>query len=311
MKIALVGDLMLGRGVAEVSRSPEAFWGDTLPLLRSADAVVGNLECALTRSERPWTRAPKVFHFKARPEEVEILRAGNVRCVSLANNHSLDWETEGLLETMRVLDEAGIHHAGAGRNAEEARKPACFEAGGERVAFFALTDNEPPFAVGEGPGVNYSPIGPGAFASWPFSQVEADHRILSLHWGPNMVLAPPPSFQDFAREAIERGVELVHGHSAHLFQRVEPFGKGLILYDTGDFLDDYAVDPLLRNDWSFLFLWEPPDLTLVPVRLSFAQVELAKGGEREAICARMKALSVGWATFREVPEGLRLERRMG
>lgn len=311
MKIVLVGDLMLGRGVAEVSLAPEAFWGDTLPLLRSADAVIGNLECALTSSETPWTRTPKVFHFKARPEEVEILRAGNVRCVSLANNHSLDWETQGLVDTLRILDEAGIHHAGAGRNDEEARKPACFSAGGERVAFFALTDNEPPFAAGKGPGVHYAPIGPEAFASLPFSEVEAEHRILSLHWGPNMVLAPPPAFQAFAHGAVERGVDLVHGHSAHLFQGIEPYRKGLILYDTGDFLDDYAVDPVLRNDWSFLFQWEPPELTLVPVSLSFARVDLAKGEEKAAICARMKKLSAGWATFREVPDGLCLERRGG
>lgn len=54
--LALVGDVMLGRGVNEriaICR-PEYFWADVLPLLRSADAVIANLECAITLHASPW-----------------------------------------------------------------------------------------------------------------------------------------------------------------------------------------------------------------------------------------------------------------
>ena len=92
--LAFMGDVMLGRGVnLELrQRSPETFWGDVLPLLRSVNAAIANLECAITAHEQPWSKTPKVFHFRADPAAVEVLRAGNIRCVSLANNHSLDFE---------------------------------------------------------------------------------------------------------------------------------------------------------------------------------------------------------------------------
>ena len=76
MRIALVGDIMLGRGVgAEIERPermPESFWGDTLSLLREADLVTGGLECAVTTHPHAWTRSPKVFHFKAPPRAVGV-----------------------------------------------------------------------------------------------------------------------------------------------------------------------------------------------------------------------------------------------
>ena len=115
MLLALVGDVMLGRGVAaeieRPDRAPESFWGDKLPLLRGADLVIANLECAVTTHPVPWTRYPKVFHFKAPPRATEVLRAAGVRLVSLANNHTLDFEEQGLLDTLDHLDAAGIARA--------------------------------------------------------------------------------------------------------------------------------------------------------------------------------------------------------
>src|SRR2546426_985152 len=144
MLLALVGDVMLGRGVAvEIGhRRPDSFWGDTLPLLRSAALVVAGLECAITTHPVRWTRTPKVFHFRAPPEAVEVLRAAGIRLVTLANNHTLDFEEQGLLDTLRWLDAAGIAHAGAGRNSEEAALPALVEAGGLRVGLASVHDNQ-------------------------------------------------------------------------------------------------------------------------------------------------------------------------
>src|SRR5262249_58941479 len=84
--LAFVGDIMLGRGVnAELARRPpESLWGSVLPLLRSADAVIANLECAITRHPERWCRTPKVFWFRADPLAVGALPAAGVRCVSLA-----------------------------------------------------------------------------------------------------------------------------------------------------------------------------------------------------------------------------------
>ena len=95
--LALTGDVMLGRQVNRALRivSPEQPWGDVLPLLLSADLRIVNLECAITDHEQPWARTPKVFHFRADPSAVEVLRAARVDGCSLANNHTLDFEERG------------------------------------------------------------------------------------------------------------------------------------------------------------------------------------------------------------------------
>ena len=326
--LALTGDVMLGRGVAEAlddHMRPEEPWGDVMPLLYAADLRIINLECAITDNEQPWTRTPKVFHFRAKPSAIETLRAAQIDACSLANNHTLDFEEEGLLDTLDHLDAAGIRHAGAGRNQEEAADPAIFTMRVDhtsRVALLAFTDNEPPFAAGTGrPGTNYLPI---SLKPDTLRQVEravsnvcemgVDTVIFSNHWGPNMVQRPKEIFRRFARAVIDRGVDIYYGHSAHVFQGVEIYGGKPILYDTGDFIDDYAVDPELRNDWSFLFQlsveggrFERLDLT--PVKLSHARVDLATGGEREIILDRMERLSAEMGTVFARREGaLVLER---
>lgn len=321
--LAFVGDVMLGRLVDEAipKRAPESFWGDCLGVLKTADAVFANLECAITTSFQTWRRTPKVFHFGARPAAVDILKAANVRYVSLANNHVLDFEEEGLLDTLAALDQAEIAHAGAGRTLSEAMTPALVDVSGVAVGVVSLTDNEPPFAAGENrPGTWYTPISTDPEVLDPIRErvrslrrTGADLVVLSAHWGPNMVQRPPAPFREFAAAAVDLGVDLFHGHSAHIFQGVETYGRGLVLFDTGDFVDDYAVDPNLRNDWSFIFLIDMRDgrmrrLRMRPVVLEFAGVNLAKGRDFDQICDRMAALSSELGTkLRRTEEGLELD----
>jgi poly-gamma-glutamate synthesis protein (capsule biosynthesis protein) len=314
---------MLGRGVNQeiTRRSPTAFWGTVHPVLRSAHMVFANLECAITPHQREWRETPKMFHFGARPSAIEVLRAGNIGCVSLANNHTLDFEITGLLDTIHLLDQAGIAHAGAGRTVSEARRPAVVDVAGLRVGVVSVTDNEPPFAAGaDRPGTWYEEIENPALDRLAAAASEARAAgaqlvVLSLHWGPNMVSHPSDGFRRFARQALG-SFELLHGHSAHVAQGVEAAPGGLILYDTGDFLDDYAVDPEFRNDWSFVFLLDVSHdgvmerLRLVPVRLDYAIVNLAAGRERDEICDRMMERSARLgASLRRTEFGLELTLR--
>jgi poly-gamma-glutamate synthesis protein (capsule biosynthesis protein) len=240
---------------------------------------------------------------------VEVLRAARIDACSLANNHTLDFEEQGLLDTLAYLGAAGIQYAGAGRDREEAARPALIDMSEGRVALLAFTDNEPPFAAGPAkPGTNYLPVSmePEVLlrveeAVRAAREAGAETVVFSNHWGPNMVERPPELFRRFARAVVERGVDVYYGHSAHVFQGVEIYRRKPILYDTGDFIDDYAVDPRLRNDRSFLFRLsvdggELRRLELSPVSLPYARVELAQGTEREAILDRMVALSAKMGT---------------
>ena len=306
--LALIGDVMLGRGVNEAFQTmrPQDVWGNVLPHLMQADLRIANLECALTAHHHPWTRSWKMFHFRADPDAVRILQAARIDVCSLANNHSLDFEEQGLRDTLRTLTAASIRHAGAGIDAGEAAAPAILEVHGTspcRVALLAFTDNEPDFAAGaRHPGTNYLEI---SLQAETLARVAdgiaqaraqgADLVVFSNHWGANFVERPSPDFRRFARRVIELGADIYYGHSAHICQGIELYRGKPILYDTGDFIDDYAIDPVLRNDRSCLFKvsfmqGQLRRIELIPVMLEVAHVTLARGEDFEAIGTRMEKL---------------------
>jgi poly-gamma-glutamate capsule biosynthesis protein CapA/YwtB (metallophosphatase superfamily) len=95
---------------------PEQVWApEVRELARACDAVICNLECCISERGRRTQRVRgKPFFFRAPPAAVRSLAALGVRAVGLANNHALDFETEALLDTLELLDRAGIAVAGAG-----------------------------------------------------------------------------------------------------------------------------------------------------------------------------------------------------
>jgi poly-gamma-glutamate synthesis protein (capsule biosynthesis protein) len=325
--LGFVGDLVLGRGVNRRlldGAKPEAPWGDIRPHMLAAEAMIGNLEGPITTHAKKWPR-PKTFRFRADPSvAIGALKAGNFRCVALANNHMLDYRAEGLLDTRRHLAEAGIAFAGAGRDDREAAEPTLFEAGGLRIGFFSITNTVPAFAAKPGrAGTNVWGIrthrrnlGRLAGMVHDLRRAGAELIVLSVHWGPNYRWWPPRRYRRFARKAIELGVDIVHGHSAHILQAAEFHGNGLILYDTGDFLEDFLPLPGFRSDRSFLFLAEVgPDrvrsLRMIPASLSRAEVNIAKGPEAEAIRAGMIRRCRGYHIALAEEAGALVGRRPG
>jgi poly-gamma-glutamate capsule biosynthesis protein CapA/YwtB (metallophosphatase superfamily) len=303
--LALTGDVMLGRIVNEtIARRGFAYpWGDVIPLLHKADLVAINLECALTSRTDRWTGDPeKPFFFRADPSVVETLRLGSVDFAALANNHIVDFGTEGLLDTVAALDRAGIAHAGAGANIDLASAAAVLAVDGWRVAIVAFADYPEAWcATAISSGMCFTPVSlePDDFdvvaQAIARARAAADTVIFSIHWGPNMRLEPPPLFRDFARRVLAAGADVFWGHSAHVLQGMEVVAGKPILYDTGDFIDDYAVDSRLRNDLSALFLVDfvPPvvdRVRIVPTVIRQMQVRQAIGDTRQLIVRRLTKL---------------------
>lgn len=295
---------LVNRALARVP--PEHPWGETLPILRSADAVVCNLECVLADRGRP--QPGKTFTFRADAAHVGVLAAGHVTAVSLANNHALDYGPDALAECLEVLDAHGIAHAGAGRALDEAQRPALFDAGGTRMALIACTDNEPDWAAGpHRPGIYHVPIAVGdrRFAELcelvSAAQPDTDVVVVSVHWGPNWGYEPPVDHIDAARALIDAGAGVVFGHSPHVFRGIGMHRGRPVLFSAGDFVDDYAVDPVERNDQSFMFVVEYAaggfeSLMLIPTIIHDYQATLAAGVVRTEIEQKMQRLCAALGT---------------
>ena len=283
MRLAFAGDTMLGRGVARELEhlAPESLVADELAqLMRGADVCVLNLECCISERGEP---VPKPFNFRAPPQAVETLLHLGVDCVTLANNHALDFGFEALLDTFAHLRAAGIRWAGAGENVEQARAPVVLRG----LPILAFSDHEAGAAAGpERPGIAHADLTRGV-PDWLLER--APGALVCPHWGPNMNPAPLPYVREAAQALREAGAALVAGSSAHVFQGVE----GNVLYDLGDFLDDYAVDPDLRNDLGLLFLVDfdedgPRRIEAVPIRLEYAYTRLASDDEADWIRRRFR-----------------------
>jgi poly-gamma-glutamate synthesis protein (capsule biosynthesis protein) len=278
MRLALAGDTMLGRGVAKElgRRRPDSLVDPAIAeLTRAADLFVLNLECCISERGKP---VPKAFNFRAPPAAVETLLHLGVGCVTLANNHALDFGVDALLDTFAHLREAGIAWVGAGENEEEARAPVVVQG----LPIVAFCDHEPRFAAGpDRPGI--------AFAHGIPDWLAPKGALVCPHWGPNMQPSPLPRVRAAARELREAGAALIAGTSAHVFHGVE----GNVLYDLGDFLDDYARNPQLRNDLGLLFLVDlepdgPRRIEAVPLKLEYAFTRPAGGDEANWIRQRFR-----------------------
>jgi poly-gamma-glutamate synthesis protein (capsule biosynthesis protein) len=313
MRLALVGDVMLGRMVNDYlrTRDTESVWGDTLPILGQADFRMCNLECAISDRGEPWEITPKEFHFRSDRKNARVLQMAGISAVSLANNHVLDFGYDALTDTLRTLDAFGIYHAGAGANRSEACEPKIISLKGRRIGIIAATDNQPEWEATETkPGVFYVPIDPSDSRAKKLVRLVRQTRkvvdmlIVSLHWGSNWGYEPPIEHQEFARLLGDVGADVIFGHSAHVFRGVQIYAGRPILYSTGNFIDDYAIDRVERNDESFVFVLETEDsnfsrLKLFPTVIENCSARRAIGSEKDAIeqkmqflCESMKSRSV-------------------
>ncbi len=301
MRVAITGDVMLGRLVNSVldNNGYTYVWGDTIDIIRNADLSMINLECVISSKGTEWTKTFKLFHFRANPDAIKVLEKASIDYVSLANNHTMDYGEEALQEMLKLLDNSGIRHAGAGRDLEEAIAPAILKVGRNRVAVVSLTDNQPEWEASPTyPGINYIPLSwDGYYSNRLESCIDrarkyADIVIASCHVGPHFREYPTSEYVNFAHRLIDLGVDVYWGHSNHMPQGIEIYRGKPILYDSGDFIDDYAIDEYYRNDLSFLFLLdiegaEPKSIELVPVRIHDFQASIALLSDAELAIKRM------------------------
>src|SRR3990172_5028995 len=235
--IAAVGDIMLG-GRTEpylIKHGPDYSFRDTLPILRQADVIVGNLECPISTRGRAVEN--KTFTLRAGPIAVEALKKGGVRVVTLANNHAMDFVPLALQDTLATLTENGILYTGAGMNLEDARAAAMLKVNETTVVFlsYSLTFPLDFFASAGRPGT-----APG-YADFVRADIQkvrqtADIVVVSFHWGAERMTTAKDYQIELGRQSIDWGADLVLGHHPHVLQELEVYKGRLIAYSLGNFV---------------------------------------------------------------------------
>jgi poly-gamma-glutamate synthesis protein (capsule biosynthesis protein) len=309
MRLALGGDTMMGRKVADRLRQagPESvFAPEVVEAARDADLMIVNLECCISEGGAP---APhRVFHFRAPPVAAEALAHLGVDCVTLANNHALDYGPDALPDTLEHLRAAGVRAVGAGADQAAARGSLPLEANGERLRVVAFSDHPAEYAAQtDRAGIAHADLWRRKPPGWLLESVhpsDGEPVLVCAHWGPNMAPVPVPEVHRAAEVLIGAGAALIAGHSAHVFHGV----AGHVLFDLGDFIDDYRVDPRLRNDLGLLWFVdmrgsEPVGIEALPLKLDYCHTRVAQGQEREWIKARFLRACADLGTYAEERNG--------
>ena len=291
---------MLGRAVGEalVSMPAADVWSPGVrDVCADCDFLVVNLECCVSEQGNPTGSIPgKRFHFRAPPSSVDALQAIGVSVAGVANNHVLDFGADALADTLGHLRAAGIVPVGAEIEIDGSRRGAVVRAGRWRLGVLALSDHPREYAAGGGrAGIAYADLRRG-LPEWVTTELrrlrsQAELVLVFPHWGPNMTSRPAPWQRKRGHQLLAAGADAVAGHSAHVFHGVALTRAGPVLYDLGGALDDYAIDPELRNDLGVLARWRPhaePEIELIGLRLDFCRTELAVGADANWIAARLE-----------------------
>ena len=241
LNIIFTGDILLDRGVRRVinHHGVDHLFSDGIDsVFRSAQIVVGNLECPATKIESP---VFKQYIFRSEPEWLDTLRQHGITHLNLANNHSIDQGREGLLDTKRNIKAAGMVPIGAGASMREAAGPVLLASSPRKVwlvpslrlaleNYSYLTDK---------PCVSQEPM--DSLMQRVFQLRKADSTaviIVSLHWGGENTLKPVPRQRMEAHQLILAGADALICHHTHTLQTIETFRGKPIYYSIGNFIFD-------------------------------------------------------------------------
>lgn len=263
------GDILLDRGVGQQialhgNRYPFAL---VEPITEPADIVFANLECPVSANG---VKTIKRFSFRAKPATVGALVDGHVTIVSQANNHAMDCNRAGLMETLGYLKQHGILWCGAGKDGVDAAKPTIVTVHGIRIAFVGFCEFLPEgiAPLDDAPTMQFA-TEENVRNSVTAARKVADVVVASFHWGIEYRVTPTDFQTHLAHVAAECGADLVLGHHPHVLEGIEIVphpGTGrrtLIIYSLGSFV----FDPLPGR---------PANTALLECRISKLGVESAK-----------------------------------
>lgn len=236
MRIIIAGDLVPTKQNIDLfyNGNIEELMGSELQSIwETADIRIFNLEVPLVDKERPIDKyGPNLI---APTSTIKGINALNPSLISLANNHILDQDVEGLNVTRDILNNLNIPFVGIGDNLSEASKPYIIKDGGLKIGVYACAEHEFTIATENKPGAN--PFGPLESLDHIYSlKKECDYVIVLYHGGKEHYRYPSPYLQKVSRKIVEKGADLVVCQHSHCIGCYEEYKDATIVYGQGNFI---------------------------------------------------------------------------
>ena len=234
--IVIVGDLFpTEQNISYFTKgNVNALFGEKIvQLFKDADFRVCNLEGALT--DHP-DKSKKTGPVKlATKSAVEAYKKLGIDYCMLANNHATDGGHQGMLDTMKTLDEAGINYIGAGKNEKEIVRSFVKELCGMRIGFYNVSETM------------YNKPSKDKAGAWLYDEYvvckeleqlkkECDYLIVIYHGGIEKFHYPSPETRKRFYRMADNGADMILSQHTHCVGCEEYYNGSYLLYGQGDFL---------------------------------------------------------------------------
>jgi hypothetical protein len=271
LSIIGVGDIMMGTNYPEKNLLPANDGKDLLKevrsILQNADITFGNLEgVILSEGGSPKScKDPSICYVFRSPEHyVQNLVDAGFNLLSLANNHSGDFGDVGRRNTVKTLEEYGLHYAGF-----TTHPYTTFEKEGIKYGFVAFAPNSGTVPLNDPKNAqsivsHLDSISDIVIVSFHGGAEGAQHQHVTrqseMFYGENR-----GNVYQFAHQMIDAGADIVFGHGPHVTRAIEVYKDRFIAYSLGNFCTygrfnlsgDNGIAPIIkvftRPDGSFLF----------------------------------------------------------
>ncbi|QGR00211.1 CapA family protein [Paenibacillus psychroresistens] len=294
--MAFVGDILLASGV-ETLMKQNGFdypYKDVKELLLKPDLTIGNLETPVTdRGELQL----KEYNYRSSPLALPALKEAGLDLVNLANNHIMDYGSEGMLDTMDHLDNVGIKRVGAGHDAKEAFESVIIEKNGMKIAFLGFSRVVPEASWKAGvkhPGVADTYDYRAPVLAIEKARAEADLVVVITHWGVERTDTPVAYQTELAHLFIDAGADLVVGGHPHVLQGVEAYKGKWIAYSLGNFI--FTTNSVKETLETFVLnatcsKERQCTLNVVPIKTVYAKPAIMDVETGQALFERISAVS--------------------
>ena len=256
-------------------------------LPQKPDLFMVNLENPITTTTE---KVEKEWNFKMPTKYISVLQQGGINAVTCANNHVFDYGVDGILETMSVLDSAGIVRVGIGKTLIEARTPKIISIKGKRIALLGYAGWSFP-ATNTRPGVAPRNV---EYVVEDVRRIKenADIVIVNFHWGEELAAFPSEGQKVLARRTIDAGADAIVGHHPHVLQGIELYKGKPIAYSLGNFI--FGGNERNTYETALLSLELVNDtvsVSLIPVAVKKYQPSIATGEVKDRILKNVQQRS--------------------
>ncbi len=296
MKIMFAADMSFGfNDIFAGKEKAQVAMAEAAELMKKADFSMVNLENVFGDKADGIPIVKSGPNLISEDAFIEYIHALKPDVVGMANNHSKDYGEEVLFHTMDMLAESGYTFIGAGKNLEEAYRPAVVSKDGVKASIIAVCENEFGVATDMTSGT----------AGYSLGRVTKEIRqaleegckpIIYFHGGNETNPFPSPGKVELYRHFIDLGAEAVIAMHTHCPQGYEYYNGKPIVYSMGNFFFPRASTDKKRKTWDYGYLSQldisdnDVRLEIYPYKFDMDKVTMLQGEEKADFMKYMECL---------------------